>query len=113
MELEAPRCVACYRVRSHPVPVALVGECSTRACPATALWSSGWRPPPRAGRAPVRSNRRLGSVRDTGFPNLRSESITEPTEKSTAIPPVRRPVHAGEKSGFEARESVDDAARVA
>ena len=24
----AARCVACHGVRSHPVPVALVGECS-------------------------------------------------------------------------------------
>jgi hypothetical protein len=27
----AARCVACHGVRSHPVPVALVGECS-RSC---------------------------------------------------------------------------------
>jgi mono/diheme cytochrome c family protein len=26
--LHAARCVACHGVRSHPVPVALVGECS-------------------------------------------------------------------------------------
>ena len=28
----AARCVACHGVRSHPVPVALVGECSIPSC---------------------------------------------------------------------------------
>jgi hypothetical protein len=47
------------------------------------------------------------------LPELSGEDVTQSPEKGASIAPVRCPVHAGKKPGFQARESVHDAASVA